>query len=557
MQFSSRLGPVTLLAGQNNSGKSNFLRMLKLVSSGRAQLGEHDIPQGRATPCRYAVAFDPEEAYEKVHVGRQLDYDTKELSLRILKHPSIYRDGQTWIASELSGNLVADQFDAIIGDLGNATLVHLLQRLKFSGYSTGGEIPAGRDNISTIVAAFIPSPIFATGSVVTIEAFRQIQHDVEGGTGNNEGLGLLERLQRLQNPPAASYGEDTERFEAINRFVRRILDDDTARLDVQHDARTLNVFHNGRMLPLENLGTGVHQVIVLAAAATVNERKIVCIEEPEVHLHPVYQRKFIRYLARETSNQYLIATHSAHMLDHQAAVVLHVRHDGVETRLDPAVSPSGLSGVCADLGYRPSDLLQSNAVIWVEGPSDRIYITHWIKLLAPELIEGIHYTVMFYGGGLLNHLTVSDDEVGDFIKLRSLNRYSAIVIDSDKKSARARISATKKRVMDGFNEGDGDGFAWLTDGYTIENYVPERDLRDSVSLVHPSAGMPWTGGKYENPLALTGRKGSPDKNRIARLVCDRWISPPSQGTPLGKWVRKCIAFINEANRTSVQFHSPR
>ena len=30
-----------------------------------------------------------------------------------------------------------------------------------------------------------------------------------------------------------------------------------------------------------------------------------------------------------------------------------------------------------DLDVRASDLLQSNGIIWVEGPSDRIYIKRW------------------------------------------------------------------------------------------------------------------------------------------------------------------------------------
>ncbi|WP_218183538.1 ATP-dependent endonuclease, partial [Streptomyces sp. PKU-EA00015] len=266
------------------------------------------------------------------------------------------------------------------------------------------------------------SPLRERRSVIAIEAFRQIQElsDIDSPEGTNEGLGLLPRLQRLQNPPASTHDRDTERFRAVNRFVQRILDDETARLEVQHDARTLNVHHGGRILPLDNLGTGVHQVIILAVAATVNEHSIMCIEEPEVHLHPVYQRKFIRYLATETSNQYLIATHSAHLLDHHSATVLHVRHDGSRSAMEPAVSPAQLSGVCADLGYRPSDLLQTNAVIWVEGPSDRIYLNHWISQASPDLIEGLHYSIMFYGGGLLNHLSAEDEEVREFIELRRL-----------------------------------------------------------------------------------------------------------------------------------------
>lgn len=98
------------------------------------------------------------------------------------------------------------------------------------------------------------------------------------------------------------------------------------------------------------------------------------------------------------------------------------------------------------LGYRASDLLQCNAVIWVEGPSDRIYLNHWIRAVAPELVEGVDYSIMFYGGRLLSHLSADDSEVSDFISLRKLNRNVAVVIDSDRCSSRASINTTKQRV---------------------------------------------------------------------------------------------------------------
>lgn len=37
---------------------------------------------------------------------------------------------------------------------------------------------------------------------------------------------------------------------------------------------------------------------------------ICCIEEPEIHLHPRLQREFIDFITTETTNQYLISTHS-------------------------------------------------------------------------------------------------------------------------------------------------------------------------------------------------------------------------------------------------------
>ncbi len=384
-------------------------------------------------------------------------------------------------------------------------------------------------------------------NVITIPAIRQIGKKGSSSDGF-EGFGIIDRLARLQNPDVHSQ-IDKQRFNEITHFVRSVIDNPEAVIEIPHERDTILVHMDGKTLPIESLGIGMHEVIILASAATVLNDYVICVEEPEIHLNPILQKKLLKYLIEHTSNQYFISTHSAAFMDVKGVEIYHVRLENAASVVERVTSDNHRSAICEDLGYHPSDLLQANCVIWVEGPSDRIYLNYWIQHRNLEYIEGIHYSIMFYGGRLAAHLTNEDisDKVDDFISLRRLNRRGVILIDSDKSKKGARINETKQRLRTEFDS--GPGHAWITDGREIENYIPQEQLKEAINFVNKNATLLSNFERYDNCLRIKGKKGQEtqaSKVDVARYVTEHF-EPNYEIYDLKLQIEKLMKFIKASN----------
>ena len=497
-------GKVTLLAGQNNSGKSNALRAFGeiLPKLPTRQPLSSVFSDPRATPSGWAV-----ENSVQLAIGLDLDLllavlekqrsvsTTVEIRALLSGHAfSAGYENVVWFEANFAENgRLEYSLDAVrsLPELHSRSTYEI--QVVIDAYGTG---VTGRADIDFTTFIETINPIQYIPNVESIAAARQLTSSPDGtGVASldvqlRDGSGLIRGLAQLQNPNDADRKRDEPRFNGIVAFIRDVLEDPTADLQVNFNASELSVRVRGDFTPLRALGSGIEQLILIAAASTITNDSLITIEEPELFLHPTLQRKLVDYLARETTNRYLMSTHSAHILNAELAAISHVRVVDGYTEIVPAALPPQIATLVAELGYRASDLVQSNFVVWVEGPSDRTYLRKWLKETAPHLDEGAHFTIMFYGGALLNHLTAEDAEVTEFINLHRINRNMAIVIDSDAGPGKGPldINLTKQRVAREMS--DSDQMAWITQGYTIENYVSPELLQSAIQSLYPGHEIP-------------------------------------------------------------------
>jgi predicted ATP-dependent endonuclease of OLD family len=223
-------------------------------------------------------------------------------------------------------------------------------------------------------------------------------------------------------------------------------------------------------LPIYDLGDGIQTIIITTFPLFKNEHRaaLVCIEEPELYLHPGFQRVLLKTLASFSRNIYFIATHSNHLLDLTLdfeGVSIFTFHKTLEQSDQPeAQAKFAVERVSSHdhralqlLGTRNSSVFLSNCTVWVEGITDRRYFSHFLDLYQKALSaesgdlsnkqfiaeEDLHYSFVEYAGSNITHWSFLD-EIVDPIEVERLCGRLFLVTDKDDASNPAKRERHEK-----------------------------------------------------------------------------------------------------------------
>lgn len=155
----------------------------------------------------------------------------------------------------------------------------------------------------------------------------------------------------------------------------------------------------GYFVRLHDMGGGIEQLLMVATVLlTTGEDSALFIEEPESHLHAGAQRFLIERLF-QGDRQVFLTTHSPTFVNlSRPSSMYQVRSSQRKTTIIRLEGPEMLGAMLADIGSRNSDVLLSNAVVFVEGPGDRDAFGALSKMLGVNL-EELNVTVFPVGGG--------------------------------------------------------------------------------------------------------------------------------------------------------------
>jgi len=508
-----RLGPLATIVGQNDVGKSNILRALRLFFQERPKINESDVYDW-ASPdddVILEVAFTSVPDAIELEDGIQTTFQ-EEMLLDVNGHLRIRKTYPRGNLSKFRVSLITQDFE---DDQFSGLAVLKEKELNDRCESLGIKVTkSGRGITNKSKRDAIRARAQNDGSqLVERELVLTTREELWNKIASllpefilfetDTRLGIGETSFQSQFRPivkAASEQPDVvDARDAFTGLIRQALQDEIKKI-FTHLQRHSDVFTDLRALPefswdkavtldilgkdqygvensLDRRGSGIRRLLMVAFFQYLAERGrespgdfVFAIEEPENCLHPGFQRELVRSFRRlaDEGYQVIVTSHSpvfagASPIEDLALVV---REAGVARAIQ--TPDLNLSDVAEQLGVEPSDQITGyKACIFVEGPSD---VEFW-RAVARKFKEAgkiesdfddLQIGFVLCGGETLKYWI-------DRRAMRRLNRRFGVIVDSDRKSSNHNIPGRKlnwKRKCE-----DEGGLFFILRKREIENYL--------------------------------------------------------------------------------------
>ena len=290
---------------------------------------------------------------------------------------------------------------------------------------------------------------------------------------------------------------------------------------------------NNRWFSIDNISAGMMHVIrILLQYESCKKGDIVLIDEPELHLHPGAARALRNVLNKKKDIQIILATHSPIFID-PAFInkIFLLNSKGLKREID-IHSETDIQEVLTSLGSSGLDLLMYDTIIWVEGPSDKIYVNSWLESLIPKKVHQIG--INYFGGGDLSHIQPSE--------LVKINKNIYFILDSDKKGEKEKIPVSKTRFRTKCKK---EGIpVHILKRREIENYIPTRELENVLKLNENSISI----GPYDDTYEILSkhkRNFNNNKIKLANQIVKKTSKKSLKQDPdVYKEIQKIISAIN-------------
>ena len=141
--------------------------------------------------------------------------------------------------------------------------------------------------------------------------FPAFRNAINEGAGNYYDLPVGTALVTAWDSwKAGSSRAHKNAISRVEKEIASLLGFETLEINADQSSKTFDINIDGRPQKLHEVGAGVSQLIIVLAAALVQNPPYILIDEPELSLHPALQLKFLATLGMYARKGILYSTHS-------------------------------------------------------------------------------------------------------------------------------------------------------------------------------------------------------------------------------------------------------
>lgn len=370
-----KLGQINVFCGVNSSGKSLVLRDFST-----------NLGTGNNNEIQAGIQFKLDELLGIVHPEIDVDANTvsQELSYRLLESGSQFED-ESKTAILYRSNLPV----------------------------RNGVFHVNADSSASDKAKFVVDNIFRDSRFVEsfpdenrihlVEESRNIAYKSQLGDIQDS---VVRQLFKWKN--TSPNETDPKNLNVLYNRVRNefvtISGDSTFDIELQNGELVANFsrLDKANWIAGENCGYGLMHLLIILTSTLSPDYDILIIDEPDAHLHPLLQRRLLRFFRSQEDKQFFIATHSNIFLNVEFVDrIFYCEYDGKINVSDRTSRAAMLTG----LGYSVADGLIADCHILVEGSTDIPVIKHFLSLI--DEMEQYHIQYWILGGSSMNNHDLS------------------------------------------------------------------------------------------------------------------------------------------------------
>jgi len=239
-------------------------------------------------------------------------------------------------------------------------------------------------------------------------------------------------------------------------------------------------------------GLGLADLLIMITFALNTDHTLICLEEPESHLHPEMQKRFLSFLKGIENKQFIISTHSNIFLNSLVVdKIFHVQYMEREVHLSDETTNAG---ILFNLGYSVSDHLIADAIILVENPSDIPVLNTILMWIGLDCRFNINYFPI--NGNIRAYLDLA-------MFKRKNNVFSLAYTKGETETITARFY--KNCEKNGIN-------VYQLKRYSIENYFDLSAIREIIG-----EGVPKDMETLETNISVDAQLGLSIQHRSIRI----------------------------------------